>query len=327
MASAKLTCPECKTVLRPNKPVAPGKKVKCPKCETVFSAPPAEIEEVEEVEEVRPRKSATSKAAPAKPAKKEEKPAAKMDDEDDDGAATYGYIKEPEPTEEEKKQQKKEKIRYGPDTSVKDPRGPATVKLAGPTGKLQLAGSIGALGWLMLTLLIIFPAVFPIAEKDKEKLKNVEEKKAPLIPGEKPPPPKAKQPPFWTVYGFDFDKYIIQLPWYTFMAAMIPFLALACYCALIVSGGIKAQNLESRTWGIVGSVMAMIPLTSLGLSLLITIVIHWLVFQILEDEEFGMYISIVVNVLLWLVAAGIGGWTLKTLMDEEVQEGFTYEPE
>ena len=39
MASAKLTCPECKTVLRPSKPVAPGKKIKCPKCAGIAPIP------------------------------------------------------------------------------------------------------------------------------------------------------------------------------------------------------------------------------------------------------------------------------------------------
>jgi predicted Zn finger-like uncharacterized protein len=320
-----LTCPECRTVLRPNKPVAPGKKVKCPKCETVFAAPYDEVEEVEEVEEVRPVKASAKKAASTKPAKKkEEKPAPNTGEDDEESLGTYGYIKEAEDTVAEKKNKK---VRHGPDTSVKDPRGPATVKLAGPTGKLQLAGSIGALGWLLLGLLITFPAVFPIAEKDKENLKTVAEKglgdsfeKAKEKTG-----PKA--PPFWTVYGFDFDKNIIALPWYTFMAAMIPFLLLACYCALIVSGGIKAQNLESRTWGIVAGSMALLPLISLGLSTVLTLVIHWLVFQILEDVDFGMYISIGVNALCWLACAGIGGWNIKTLMDEEVQEGFTYVPE
>ena len=325
MASTKLTCPECSAVLRPNKPVAPGKKVKCPKCETVFAAPSDEIEEVEEVEEVRPVKASAKKAASTKPAKKkEEKPAAKQDDDEEDAGATYGYVKEAEDTAAEKKSKK---IRHGPDTSVKDPRGPATVKLAGPTGKLQLAGSIGALGWLMLGLLITFPAVFPIAEKDKENLKTVAEKGLgeSFEKGKEKSGPKA--PPFWTVYGFDFDKNIISLPWYTFMAAMIPFLLLACYCALIVSGGIKAQNLESRTWGLVASSMALLPLISLGLSIVLTLVIHWLVFQILEDVDFSMYISIGVNVLCWLACVGIGGWNIKTLMDEEVQEGFTYVPE
>ena len=319
MASTKLTCPECEAVLRPNKPVAPGKKVKCPKCETVFSAPAAEVEEVEEV---RPRKSASAKAAPAKASKKKEEPPApkKSDDDDGEGEGIYGYVKEADDTEAEKKTKK---VRYGPDTSVKDPRGPATVKLAGPTGKLQLAGSIGALGWLAITLLIIFPAVFPIAEKDKEKLKNVAEAPA---PGEKAKP-KVNAPPFWVVYGVDIDKYIIQLPWYTFMAALLPFLALACYSAVIVSGGIKAQNLESRTWGIVASVMAMLPLNTIGLTLLCTLVIHWFIFLLLDDIDLGLYFSIGVNVLIWLISAGIGGWNLKTLMDEEVQEGFTYEPE
>ena len=319
MASTKLTCPECETVLRPSRPVAPGKKVKCPKCETVFAAPAPDVEEDEEVEEVRPRKSAASKAAPAKPAKKkeEEKPAAKK--AEDDGEGTYGYIKEPE---EDKA--KKPKIRYGPDTSVKDPRSPATIKLAGPTGKLQLIGSAGALGWIGFTLLIIFPAVFPIAEKDKQNMQNIPEA---LAPGEKAKAAKAKEPPFWTIYEFDVDKHIIKLPWYTFMAAMIPFLAMACCSALIVSGGIKAQNLESRTWGIVASVMAMFPFNMLGLSLIFTVVTHWFVFMVLDEVDFGTYISIGINILFWLLSAGIGGWNLKTLMDEEVKEGYTYVPE
>ena len=57
MAITKLSCPDCGTVLRPAKPVAPGKKVKCPRCDLIFAAGD------DEDEDDRPRKSAPSKGA------------------------------------------------------------------------------------------------------------------------------------------------------------------------------------------------------------------------------------------------------------------------
>ena len=34
----RLSCPECRTTLKPGKPIAEGKKVKCPKCGNIFVA-------------------------------------------------------------------------------------------------------------------------------------------------------------------------------------------------------------------------------------------------------------------------------------------------
>src|SRR5262245_10623617 len=38
MSLTKLECPECGKVLKPARPVTPGKKVRCRKCEAVFVA-------------------------------------------------------------------------------------------------------------------------------------------------------------------------------------------------------------------------------------------------------------------------------------------------
>src|SRR5258707_469994 len=158
MAATKLSCPECGTVLRPAKPVAPGKKVKCPRCETVFTAGEDEeldvIDMVEEEEE-RPRRKAK---VPAKA--KAGKAAAKKPKEEDDGA--YGLFKDKEEDEENKP-----KINYAPDMSIKDLRGPAVAILMPPTNKLTLTGFIGVAGWFVLIILLMIPAMFPIIEDDK----------------------------------------------------------------------------------------------------------------------------------------------------------------
>ena len=31
------TCPKCKTILKRQEPVPPGKKMKCPKCQKIFA--------------------------------------------------------------------------------------------------------------------------------------------------------------------------------------------------------------------------------------------------------------------------------------------------
>src|SRR5438552_2362645 len=40
-AMHQYTCPKCKTILKRQEPVPPGKKIKCPKCETIFDPPTA----------------------------------------------------------------------------------------------------------------------------------------------------------------------------------------------------------------------------------------------------------------------------------------------
>src|SRR5439155_21717620 len=84
MPVAKLTCPKCKSILRPAKPLPSGKTVKCPKCGTVFKA----VEE--QIQDAIPFLPEEPPAQPAS-AKKHY-----TEDEEDDGPATYRFADEPE---------------------------------------------------------------------------------------------------------------------------------------------------------------------------------------------------------------------------------------
>jgi hypothetical protein len=98
MSHTTLTCPECQTTLKPNKPVPPGARLKCPKCQTAFFAPPAalpedpeepqppqapggveELEETEELEELPPAQGANAASVVDKPLPK----GRRLDDADD----------------------------------------------------------------------------------------------------------------------------------------------------------------------------------------------------------------------------------------------------
>jgi predicted Zn finger-like uncharacterized protein len=330
MAVSKLTCPECGTVLRPAKPVPEGKRVKCPRCETVFAAGG------EEEEAPPPRKKAAPaarkpapKAAPAKKAAVQEPP--KKEEEE-----TYGYVKEPEEEDEEKKP----KISYAPDMSVKDLRGPAQSKIMSPSNNLARVGFIGFFGWLAFMLLIIIPAVFPIHEdKPKEVLRigpglgavsrgggggmgmggaggggaakdKVEEDKS----------------TFLQVAQIDFAN-LCALPAYFFWPAMLPFVFCMLFAAMVSYGAIQMQNIESRPWGIAGSIMAMVPITAGGVILLVCLLLQYILNFILEDEQFVGVIAIVVAALIWLASVGSGVWALVTLNNADVIAGFEYEPE
>src|SRR5450755_456592 len=98
MAVTKLTCPECKTVLKPAKPVPAGKTVKCPECGSRFTA----TEDAPEIPLKKPKKPGDKKAGASKKAAK------KKDDDDDDGGGTYGFVGE-------KDNAVKPDIEYAPD--------------------------------------------------------------------------------------------------------------------------------------------------------------------------------------------------------------------
>jgi len=303
-------------VLRPAKPVTPGKKIKCPKCENVFVA---RDEEDEEVEEARPRKAAAGKGGARKPApavKDQKKKDAKPEKEPEE---TYGYIKEPEDEDEDKKV----KVDWEATTKQKDPRGPAIVMLTGPGTKLQMVGFAAVAGWVLLILLMIIPACFPIKEDvnpNAPKRQQTEKEK-------KEAAEAARRPKFFNVYGVDLGEHIVSQPWYIFLLLMIPFAAMAVYSSCIIATGIKMQNLESRTWGIIGSVMAILPINMVGLATLLAIVLHWGMGLIMDDPEYPQHVSMGLNALIWLISAAIAGYCLKVLNEEKVKEGFEYDPE
>src|SRR5262245_65987179 len=96
MAVAKVECPQCGKVLKPAKPLTPGKKVRCPNCEAVFRVPGAEAAG----DEAAVPQDAIRKEAPAQAPKKAAArpqpappPGAPKLDEDEEGGI-YRFIEE-----------------------------------------------------------------------------------------------------------------------------------------------------------------------------------------------------------------------------------------
>src|SRR6185312_9670681 len=95
MATARITCPDCKSVLRPAKPVPDGKKVKCPKCGNLFVTPGIVEDEEEPARAKGPAKMAPKKKAAIKKAGAPKPPAKKAeydDEEDDEGGGIYAFV-------------------------------------------------------------------------------------------------------------------------------------------------------------------------------------------------------------------------------------------
>lgn len=302
MALSKLVCPECDKVLRPTNPVAPGKKVRCPKCETVFVA--RAEEEDEDEEDDRPARKPAKKAKPAPAKKAEKKPAAS----EDDGA--YGVIRESEEEEENRP-----KIKYAPDDSIKDLRGPAIAKLTPPASKLTMSGFIGVAGAVILILLLMIPAFLPIQEEPpKEGFRGQEQK------------PKKVDAVRYKAWFVPF-KEMTEARWYIFLLCLIPFVLMGLYSALVTHGSIKANNLESRGWGIAASIMAMLPLNTFCAMCALSIFIRSMILFVLDDEDWIDYVGMGLGSLFYLLSLASGIWTLLTLNDEDVKAGFEYHGE
>lgn len=317
MAFSRLSCPECGSVLRPARPIADGAKVKCPKCSTVFVAG-EDAEELEEVEE-QPRKKPAKKAPPAggakkpAPAVKAKEPEKKKEEE----IGTYGYLKDGDEEED------KPEVNYAPDESVKDLRGPAIVKLTTPATRLQLAGAIAALTTLLFALLLIIPKAFPI----KEEMKPADLVTQPAPTEKEKAAKKTPKIPIYALFGQNLDP-LFALPWYSFTACIAGLAGLMFYSAVVVAGGVKMQNLESRPWSIASCVMAILPINTLGISCLFGLLAQYVFGYLMEDDsEFPTQVQMLVAAVLWLASAAIGGAGMKVLMDEEVIGGFEYDPE
>jgi hypothetical protein len=345
MALNKLTCPECGKVLKPARPVEPGKKVRCPGCDEVFIAPDEDEDDDQPMRDSRkPTKAA--KATREAPSKKKAAAPAPAAGGDDDGA--YGVVRD------EADEDNKPHIEYAPDTSIKDLRGPAVALLMPPTNKLTMAGFIGVIGALVLIVLLAFPALLPVTDDLKEfPVMKVGPGLSQVSPwaqgiggqpgggGGIPVAPKVEEPqgggpktekiedepPNWyRVYGIDFG-ILCDLHWALFLVAMFPLLLLGIYSALVSTGGIKAQNLESRTWGIVSSIMAMIPFNTFCPSVAIAILIKSALLMMLDDDPWIHYLYIMVGIVFTVFSIAAGIWTLITLNDEDVIAGFEYEGE
>lgn len=353
MSLTQLECPECGKVLKPARPVTPGKKVRCPKCEAVFVAA-GDTEGIKaEKDEDGPRKK---KAGPAAKTKPDDKKASA--EEEEEGA--YGLIRDSEEDEANRP-----KIKYAPDTSVKDLRGPAVATLTNPTNWLIRSGFIGVFGCLVLLLLLGIPALLPVTEEsrpearqplpmlkiDKGFAKGGEQQQGGGGAGgggagggaagggggggggeKKEGQAKIEEPPSfgYRAYGYDWGS-LCDLHWSLFLVVCIPFILLGCYSAAVAAGGIKAQNLESRGWGMASSIMAMIPLNTFCPIIALTIIFQCALYMVLDATDdlaiFMVRMWLLLCHLLYALSLGSGIWTLVTLNKPEVLAGFEYKGE
>ncbi len=336
MPVSKLTCPKCATVLRPAKPLPEGKKVKCPKCATLFAA----VESAADAAAKKPEPAAAKKGPPKGPAL----PRPGKDDDEDSGGI-YGFVKDgtEEEEEDEDGKPKKPKINYAPDLSIKDLRGPAQSAVMKPSNALIFVGIMGFLGWLGLIVVLLIPVLFPLKDDDEGKSRPAKAVGPGLAAASQGtstspfggPPPQSgdkdkkndedKKSAF-DVAGMDFG-LLAMFEWWLLILAILPLVLGMVYCAFVTFGAVKMQNLESRAWGIAGSILALLPFTTGGLMLLTAFLCNWLLNMLFDDPAFSMYIAIVLMSIQTAVALATGVWNLVVLMRPEVIEGFEYVPE
>ena len=102
------------------------------------------------------------------------------------------------------------------------------------------------------------------------------------------------------------------------------FILLLIYNGVAVIGAVKMQNLESRGWGIASSIMTMLPFGPAGICTAIGYLFYLLFAMLLDDEAMGLAYASGVFVLVWILAIVVGVWSLRTLMSQEVRDGFEY---
>ncbi len=155
-------CPECKTILKKEPAIPPGKKIKCPKCDKVFVAIPVEVEDSEPVK----AKSAdagddfdTIKLAPLADSPQatasKEKAQRVLDDEENEGGGMYL-------TKEEKEEKPNEDINYGSlrDKFKKSKKGPAMALTVRPSNALTFWGFLMAALGVGAVLVAFWPYIY-----------------------------------------------------------------------------------------------------------------------------------------------------------------------
>lgn len=315
MASSRITCPDCKSVLKPAKPVPDGKKVKCPKCGQMFTTPGL----VED--EDRPRKKAAGQKAKAaiKKAPRPEPPPKKAshDDEDEEGGGgIYGYI-----PEEEKEEEDKPKIVYAPDMSIKDLRGPAQELLVRPSNYMLLIGGLCCLSNIFIICFCFWPMVFSDSPVNWEAVltKHYGDK------GDKSGVEKIKNYKERSELK-DEDQRIVEeaeeaeVIWR--WIAMGVYFLLLIYNGIAIIGAVKMQNMESRRWAIASSIMILLPMGAAGLGSLVGGGFYYTVGSFLD--EMNLYYSIGLALLPCLLGLVVGVWSLRVLMSQQVIDGFEY---
>lgn len=324
MASARLTCPDCNSVLRPSKPVPDGKKIKCPKCGNLFTAPGLMdvVEVIEEEERPRKKKKPEKKSQAIKKKPPSKPTAAKpVHDDDEDEGGIYSFVGAKPAGEEEDKPN----IEYAPDMSIKDLRGPAQEKVVKPSNFIVLIGGLSALSNIFLICWSFWPMVFSETVVDWQKvleIRNKDDKNAAQrladVKEFKDLPEKDLQYVLEeedkAIYGFPQGRLWL----------MSGFILLLIYNAFVIVGGVKMQNLESRRWGIASSILMLLPPGAGGLSCLFALGVNFLEQMTGFFGEVAVFYMIVLAAIPYLASVFIGVTSLRTLLSQEVIEGFEY---
>jgi hypothetical protein len=342
MAVSRITCPECKTVLRPAKPVPLGKAVKCPECGNRFAVsletadegaarkPKRAVDDDRDAPR-KPKKSAEAAGSPKRPAAKAaapgKKPAARPND-DDEGGGTYSFV-------EHGGDEDKPDIEYAPDMSIKDLRGPAQAALNRPSNALIAVGGVCFFGWLGLLVLILIPALFPIDNDEGDKTKPPKpviglEHGLGAINDDKAPGGDLKSDParksMFNFFGVDIAMFG-ALGILILLLFLSPIFVGMAYSGIVTYGAVKIQNLEGYGWGIAASIMVMAPICGFGV-MASTVILGQFIIGILIDDI--VWIRSMMGALMgieYLICLGVGVWVLITMLSERVKAGYEYKPE
>jgi len=280
MVVAKISCPECEAVLRPAKPLTPGKKVACPRCGHKFTVPG-----LEEPEDRKPEKTRKeSRVTPEPPRGKESK---KKDEDEEEN--TYGLMDTGE-EEEEETTSRKPRINYAPDLSVKDPRGPASARLALPSDILMGGGAFICFAGLIFFCVQIWPFLFsedgtavtakdavqawekqnpdkaPKRKEGEEDIREItlENLKKEATGSTATPEGKAKYELYESMKKEDVNSRILWA---------ILSIVVVVYFAVLASAAVRLRNLDSYRWAMTAGIMGVV----LGAGVLVIV--------LLKDEK------------------------------------------
>jgi hypothetical protein len=350
-AEKKVKCPECGNVFAAGDAEDdPG--LRRPKAAPARKAPAAAGKPKKK--DKPPAKEAVKEVVKAAAKAKTEAPKPSGDDEE--GGGTYSFVDDsPKDGEETERPD----INYAPDMSIKDLRGPAQEMIMLPTNLLLADSVVGFFGYLLLLIVLMIPAVTPLDEaygraKDVGKITPGLGRSANMDLAQDPPlkvgmggPPigmmgmpgmNKEHAPLKMNYLFREDRSILEIfgvdlsalaryPLYLFFFCLIPVFLGMVYCGVMAYGAVQGQSLESRTWGIVSSVMALVPYSVGGAFTCLGLFFQFFLYMVdMDDETVIVFLSCLSGILA-LLSVGAGVFALMVLNKQEVVDGFEFEPE
>ncbi len=356
----KVKCPKCSTLFTAEaeaaEPVAANPAEGAKQKAAPLQAAPEKPADKKKYEDDDDGGGGTYGVLQEEPEKKKAKVKAKPKNDDDE---------DDEDEDEEEEDDGKPKISYAPDTSIKDLRGPAQAAVMRPSNALLFTGITGFIGWLIFLVMLLIGRYLPVQPDVRENqtgdphrpivmigpgLSGVASSGSsgpggmpgmpntpdmPGLPGmagkitapPKPAPKSIKEPPgFFELFGVELVPMADEGA-YFFTFAVIILIGMAYSCTLTY-GGVQLQSLESRGWGIVASVLAMVPLfNSGGLIMVVLMIFQILLILFMEEFWWIAFTLLMMMVVQCLASAAAGLWALLTCIDEDVIAGFEYEGE